>query len=164
MRKIGNIGVYFGLATLITSCGGYPRLLSLPYDNGGRNINSPATESFPQIATPYIVFIGDRNGTQVVCLYDSQNRRLVDLPGLNFLDAIATSPSISEDNRYITFAATRNGRSAIYFYDRQTQQRRNLTEGLEAEVRNPSMSSDGGKIAYEIARNGHWEIAIIDSR
>jgi Tol biopolymer transport system component len=147
---------------LVTGCGGYPTILSLPYDYRGTSINSAATESSAQIAPPYIVFISDRNGMQSVYLYNSQNRRLVDLPGLNFLDAIAESPTISEDGRYIAFVANRNGRSAIYLYDRQTQQRRNLTENIEAEVRNPSITSDGREIVYEIARNGHWEIAFLN--
>ena len=121
-------------------------------------------KAYPQIAQPYIIFVSERKGSQAIYLYNLENRSLVDTPGLNFLDATVASPSISENGKYITFAATRNGRSAIYLYDRQTQQRRNLTENIEAEVRNPSISSDGGKIVYEIARNGHWEIGVTTSR
>jgi len=162
MIKRNNLCFYLFLASLLTSCGGYPSIVSLPFDYRGVNINGPATESFPSIAPPYLVFISDRNGTQSVYLYNLQNRRLIDLPGLNFLDAIASGPCISEDGRYIAFVANRNGRSSIYLYDRQTQQRRNLTENIEAEVRNPSLNSDGSQIVYEIARNGHWEVAIIN--
>jgi len=150
------------IAAVVNGCGGYPTVVSLPYDFRGTSINSAATESSPQIAPPYIVFVSDRNGIQSVYLYNSQNRKLVDLLGLNFLDAIASSPSISEDGRYIVFVANRNGRSCIYLYDRQTRQRRNLTENIEAEVRNPSINADGNRIVYEIARNGHWEVAFID--
>ncbi len=150
------------ISILFNGCGGYPSIVSLPYDFRGTSINSAANESYPQIAPPYIVFVSDRNGIQSIYLYNSQTRKLVDTPGLNFLDAIASSPSISADGRFIVFVANRNGRSAIYLYDRETRQRRNLTENIEAEVRNPNISSDGNKIAYEIALNGHWEIALID--
>jgi|CryBogDrversion2_11_1035321.scaffolds.fasta_scaffold29180_2 Tol biopolymer transport system component len=162
MKRKNLLVLYTSLITLVTGCGGYPSIISLPYDYRGTSINSAAIESFPQIAPPFIVFVSDRNGMQSVYLYNSQNKRLVDLPGLNFIDAIASSPTITEDGRYIAFVANRNGRSSIYFYDRQTKQRRNLTENVEAEVRNPSISSNGKQLAYEIARNGHWEIEIIN--
>ncbi|MBR8840206.1 MAG: PD40 domain-containing protein, partial [Stigonema ocellatum SAG 48.90 = DSM 106950] len=49
------------------------------------------------------------------------------------------------------------GRSAIILYDRETRQSRNLTANLQAEVRNPTISADGKKIAFESSVNGQWD-------
>jgi Tol biopolymer transport system component len=148
------------LSSLLTACSSYPRLLNFPYDPRGRSLNSAASELTPQVVSRYIVFVSDRNGSQDVYLYDAQNRRLIDLPGLNSLDEVASHPSISEDGRYLAFAASRAGRTAIFVYDRQTQQKRNLTPDLAAEVRNPVISADGSRIAFEVAKDGQWDIYI----
>ncbi len=150
------------LTSFLSGCNGYPRLLNFPFDPGGRSLNSPTTELTPQVASPYIVFVSDRNGSEDVYLFNSQTRRLMDLPGLNSLVEVASHPSISEDGRYIVFAVSRQGKRGIYLYDRQTQQKRNLTENLQAEVRNPTISADGSRIAYEIAKQGQWDIRICD--
>ena len=146
--------------SLLNGCGGYPRILNYPFDMGGRGLNSPALEIHPQIASQYIVFISDRNGSQDVYLYDAKDRRIIDLPGLNSFDEIASHPSISEDGRYIVFTLSRQGKPDIYIYDRTTLVKRNLTANLPAEVRNPVISADGSKIAFEIAANGQWDIAV----
>ncbi len=147
------------LASCLSGCTSYPRLLNFPFDAGGRSLNSPASELTPQVVSPYIAFISSRNGSQSVYLFDAQARRLIDLPGLNSLNEIASHPSVSEDGRYLVFAASRQGRTGIYLYDRETQQKRNLTENLAAEVRNPSISADGSTIVFEVAKDGQWDIA-----
>ncbi|AFY76204.1 MAG: TolB family protein [Hydrococcus sp. C42_A2020_068] len=150
------------LTSLLSSCTGYPRFLNFPFDPGGRSLNSPNSELSPQVNAPYIVFVSDRNGSQDVYLFDARRRQLIDLPGLNSLDEIASHPAISEDGRYIVFAGSRQGRADIYLYDRETQQKRNLTENLPAEVRNPTISTDGSRIAFEVAKNGQWDILVCD--
>jgi Tol biopolymer transport system component len=152
----------FTCSSLLTGCFGYPRLLSYPFDPGGRSLNSLASELNPQIAGKYIVFTTDRRGSQDVYLFDRITGNLVDLPGLNSLDAIASHPSVSEDGRYVVFAASRQGRSAILLYDRETRQSRNLTTNLQAEVRNPTISADGTRIAFESTNNGQWDILVYD--
>lgn len=152
------------LASLLNGCTGYPRLLSFPFDSGGRSLNSSASELTPHVASPYVVFVSDRNGSQDIYLYEAQNKRIIDLPGLNSFDELASSPSISEDGRYIVFAASRQGRSGIFLYDRNTQQKRNLTPTIQAEVRNPTISGDGETIAFEVGINGQWDIVICDRR
>lgn len=146
--------------SLLTGCVGYPRLVSYPFDTGGRSLNSLASELNPAIAGRYIVFTSDRRGSQDVYLFDSVTSNLIDLPGLNSLDAIATHPSVSEDGRYIVFAASRQGRSSIFLYDRETRQSRNLTADLPAEVRNPTISADGSRIAFESSNNGQWDVLV----
>ncbi|MGL5035254.1 MAG: TolB family protein, partial [Microcystaceae cyanobacterium] len=116
----------------------------------------------PHISSPYLVFVSDRNSSQAIFLFDTKNRRLVDLPGLNSLDAVASHPAISEDGRYLVFAASRQGKSDIYLYDRQTQQKRNLTESLNFETRNPTITADGDRLAFEIAKNGQWDIMVME--
>jgi len=80
---------------------------------------------------------------------------LIDLPGLNSFDAIATDPAVSENGRYIVFS--RQGRLGI-FIDRELRSLRNLTGNLQAEVRNPTISADGSTIAFESSANGQWDI------
>lgn len=150
------------LAGLLSSCGGYPRLLGYPFDLGGRSLNSPASELTPQITGRYIVFTSDRFGRQDVYLFDAVNRSLIDLPGLNSFDAIASDPDVSENGRYIVFTASRQGRLGIFLYDRETRSARNLTTNLQAEARNPTISDDGNRIAFESSANGQWDILVYD--
>jgi hypothetical protein len=146
----------------LSGCSGYPRLLNFPFDAGGRSLNSRGADVEPHIAAPYLVFISDRNGSPDVYLFDAQARRLIDLPGLNSLDEVAAHPSISEDGRYIVYAASRQGKTNIYLFDRETVQKRNLSENLGANVRNPVINANGTAIAYEVARNGQWDIRVCD--
>lgn len=157
MKRFGLLGI---VASLLSSCTGYPRLLNFPSDPGGRDLNSPASELSPQVTSQYIVFVSDRNGSQDVYLYDLSNRRLVDLPGLNSFNEIASHPSLSEDGRYLVFATSLRGKTGIYLYDRQTQQKRSLTANIAAEVRNPVISADGSTIAFEAGTDGQWKVLV----
>ncbi|MBD1920793.1 TolB family protein [Microcoleus sp. FACHB-831] len=150
------------LAGLLSSCNSSGRLLIFPSDPGGRSLNSPASELNPQIANRYIVFTSDRRGRQDIYMFDAVEQRLVDLPGLNALDMIGSHPAVSENGRYIVFTGSRQGKSGIYLYDRELRQLRNLTETLQAEVRNPSISADGSTVAFESSENGQWDIRVYD--
>lgn len=151
------------IATLgLSACTTYLSFQQLPFDVGEQTINSPAADMEPQMRERYIVFSSDRRARQGIYLYDVVERRLIDLPGLNALDAIASHPSISQDGRYIVFAMIRQGRSGISLYDRQTRRLRNLTANLQAEVRNPTISGDGSIIAFESSVNGQWDILVYD--
>lgn len=151
------------LTGTLSSCTGYPRILSFPFDAAGRSLNSPAGEVTPQLAGRYIVFISDRQQSQDVYLYDAVERRLIDLPGLNALDTLASHPAVTEDGRSIVFAGSREGRVDIYLYNVPTRQLRNLTPNLKAEVRNPTISADGSTIAFEAGAQGQWNITLIDA-
>lgn len=146
----------------LTSCATYPRYLNFPFDASGRSLNSTRSELTPQITAKYIVFASDRNGSQDIYLYDIGSRSLVNLPGLNALNEIASDPSISEDGRYLVYSASVQGRVTIYLYDRDTQQRRNLSSQIPGEVRNPTISANGEVIAFEIGTNGQWDIYLCD--
>ncbi|MBF2029166.1 MAG: TolB family protein [Oscillatoriales cyanobacterium C42_A2020_001] len=144
---------------MLSGCTG-PRLVSFPYDPGGRSLNSQFAEQNPAIAGRYIVFTSDRRNSQDIYLYDTVTRNLIETPGLNAIDMIEANPAISDNGRYIVFTGTREGRSGIYLYDRETRQLRNLTENLRAQVRNPTISADGNAIAFESSANGQWDILI----
>ncbi len=156
------IPIFIASLGLLVGCVGYPRLVNYPFDPGGRSLNSPSSELDPQISGRYIVFTSDRRGSQDVYMFDKLTRTLVDLPGLNAFDTIASHPSVAENGRYIVFAASRQGRSTIFLYDRETRQSRNLTNNLQAEVRNPTISADGRRIAFEYNNNGQWDILIYE--
>ena len=146
---------------LLTACGS-PRIVSFPSNNGSRGLNSGAAELNPQISNRYIIYTSDRRGSQDVYLFDRVTRNLSNLPGLNSFDAIASHPSVSQDARYIVFAASREGRSNIFLHDKETRQSRNLTGNLQAEVRNPTISADGSRIAFEYTLNGQWDVLVYD--
>lgn len=148
--------------SMLSGCVGYPRILSFPFDPGGLSLNSSASELNPQISGRYIVFTSDRRGSQDVYVYDTLTGNLVDLPGLNSFDTIATHPSISQNGRYIVFAGNRQGREAIFLYDKETRIERNLTANLQSLVRNPTISADGSRIAFESSVNGQWDILVYD--
>ncbi|MBK1988080.1 TolB family protein [Sphaerospermopsis aphanizomenoides BCCUSP55] len=154
--------ILFLSSSLLTGCFGYPRILSYPFDPGGRGLNSLSPELNPQISGRYIVFTTERRGSQDVYLFDTVTRNLVDLPGLNAFDTITSHPSVTQDGRYIVFAASRLGRKSIFIYNRETRQSRNLTPNLQAEVRNPTISADGTTIAFEFSNNGQWDILLYD--
>lgn len=154
----------WGLLGLVLSSCGYPRYLSLPFDRNGRSVNSASEELSPQISFPFLVFASDRNGSQGIYLYNLQTRRLEDLPRLNALDQVSSHPSISEDGRYVVFALSRQGKTDIVLYDQQSQQKRNLTESLDADVRNPVINADGDRLAFEVAKQGQWDIMVMDQQ
>jgi Tol biopolymer transport system component len=152
----------FALAGFLTSCAGYPRLLSYPFDPGGRSLNSPVGELSPQLNGRYVVFTSDRFGRQDIYMFDTVTSSLVDLPGLNSFDAIASEPDVSENGRYIVFSANRQNQVGIFLYDRETRQLRNLTANLPSQVRHPTISADGSRIAFESSANGQWDILVYD--
>jgi Tol biopolymer transport system component len=158
-RLISGAGL---LALLLTSCAPAGQLLHFPFDPGGRSLNSPFSETEPGASRRYVIFTSTRQSKQDIYLFDLETQRLVDLPGLNAFDAIASSPAISADGNLIAFVLSRQGQSDIYLYNRGTQQLRNLTGSLNADVRNPSLSSDGNLIAFEMGVNGQWDIGLCD--
>jgi Tol biopolymer transport system component len=144
------------LPALLGGCG--PRLIAYPYDPAGRSLNSPFSEITPRLAGHYLVFASDRRGSQDIYLFDTSTRSLIDLPGLNAIDMVASNPAVSENGRLIVFVGSREGRTGVYLYDRETRQLRNLTENLRAEVRNPSITADGNMVAFQSNVGGKWEI------
>ncbi|MGL6284535.1 MAG: TolB family protein [Microcoleaceae cyanobacterium] len=161
-RILLNVGKILFINCTLISCAGYPRLINFPINSENTSVNSLQGDNSPQINQKYIIFSSDRRDRQNIYLYDLLQRQLVNLPGLNSLDAIASDPAMSADGRFIVFAATQQGKSSIYLYDRNTSQLRNFTPDIEIAVRNPTISGDGKTIAWESAANGQWDLVIYD--
>lgn len=163
LRRVWRSLLWLGLLTcLLTSCTTAPRFLSYPFDPGGRSLNSPYTEADPQIAGRYITFTSTRRNRQDVYLFDGIAQRLIELPGLNALDLVATQPAVSADGNTLVFVGNRQGQSNIYLYNRETRQLQNLTADLEADVGSPSLSANGQLIAFQSAEQGQWDLVVYD--
>jgi Tol biopolymer transport system component len=145
---------------ILSGCAPYPRVIESAFDPGGRSLNSPFNEHSPAIASRYVVFVSERQRRQNIYLYDLQTNQTIDLPGLNALATLASDPDVSSDGRYIVFVGNRQDRSGIYLYDRQTRQVREMAANLRASVRNPTISADGLRIAFEASINGQWDILV----
>ena len=145
-------------ASVLSGCS--PQLVNFPFDPVGRSLNSNFADLQPRLSGRYLVFVSDRSGSQDLYLYDTVVHSLLELPGLNAIDMIVSSPGLSANGRFIVFAGSREGRSGIYLYDRDTRQLRNLTANLKAEVRNPTITADGNTIAFESSANGQWDILL----
>jgi Tol biopolymer transport system component len=153
-----RIGMAIALLFALSSCG-TARQLNLPFNPSDTSLNTPYSETEPYFASGrYLTFVSDRSGTPDVYLYDVQERRLVELPGLNSVDSVATHPRISDNGRYLVFAGNRQGKTDVYLYDRQMRVLKNLTQSLNADVRYPSISADGKTIAFESNAQGKWDI------
>jgi len=149
-----------GIVGALSACTPYPRVLDPAFDPGGRGLNSPFDERTPDVAGRYLVFVSERQRRQDIYLYDLRTNQIVDLPGLNTLTVLASDPDVSRDGRYIVFVGNRQDRSGIYLYDRQTRQVRELAKNLNASVRQPTISADGSRIAFEASINGQWDILV----
>lgn len=155
-----GLGVLLLLPLLFIGQGGMGRRVRMPF--GEQGLNSLYSESYPRVAGRYLSVVSDRRGRQAVELFDLQVRSLLPLPGLNRLDTMVHEAAVSENGRWIVFTAMRQGRSGVFIYQRDSQQVRELARNLQGEFRRPSISSDGGAIAFEVGLNGQWDVAVYD--
>jgi len=153
-----SMGLVF--TSMIASCGGSSQTLDLEFSKRGQTPNTANAEFDPNVSGNYVAFVSDRNSSQDVYLYSITDEALIDLPGLNSLDTMASHPTVSEDGESIAFTGTRQGRANIYLYNRETRSLRNLTDNLSAQVRHPTISADGSTIAFEANPDGNWDIKI----
>ena len=163
-NPLGLLVLAIAVGSSLVGCSG-GRLLAFPFDPIGLNpnsLNSGFAEVEPSLGGRYIAFVSDRRGSADIYLYDWQQRRLVDLPGLNAIDAIEASPSVSDDGNWLVFTATRQGRTGLFVYDRANQQKRQLRSNDAAVFRHPVLSADGQRIAVEIERFGQWHLVVFD--
>ncbi|MFS8871669.1 biopolymer transporter [Synechococcus sp. R50.1] len=158
-RKLGLAGL--SLVLLGCSPAGF-RTPRPSLTNSGLNSIFPDGEPAFNGDGRYLVFSSARSGSQDIFLYDTVERRLVDLPGLNSSDVAATSPDISADGRYIVYVSNALGKSEIFLYDRETRRIENISSRVPGDVRNPTISGDGRFIAFESNGQGQWHIEIFD--
>ena len=138
--------------------------LTPPTQSLGAALNSSAAEQQPRYSYDgrYLVFTSDRQQKRGIFLYDVQQRRLIDLPGLNQPQTIQEQPDISADGRYIVYLSEQLGKPDVFVYDRQTLKAEAITENILGEIRNPTISGNGRFIAFESNRSGQWDIEIYD--
>lgn len=152
------------LASLVVGCG-EPAGIRTPRPNlTNAGLNSISVDGEPSLSEDgrYIAFSSGRSGNQWIHLYDTEQRTLVDLPGLNGNDVAAHGPDISADGRYIVYLSNQLGQSEVFLYDRQTREVQNISSRLTGDVRNPSISGNGRFIAFESNRTGQWQIELFD--
>ncbi len=130
--------------------------------NDGLNSVYPDTEPAMSEDGRLIVFTSARNGNQAIYLYDTLERRLIDLPGLNANEVAYSSPDISGDGRYLVYLSNELGKAEVFLYDRQTREVRNISSRLAGDVRHPTISGDGRYIAFENNGTGQWQIELFD--
>lgn len=156
------------LSAALGGCGwdsfGSGGFLTPPTQSLGATLNSSAADQEPRYSYDgrYLVFASDRLAQRSIYLYDVQQRRLVDLPGLNQPNSLQEQPDISADGRYIVYISEQLGKPDVFVYDRQTLQAERLTENILAQVRHPTISGNGRFIAFESNRSGQWDIEIYD--
>jgi Tol biopolymer transport system component len=140
-------------------------LLTPPPQILGATLNSVVADQEPRFSYDgrYLVFTSDRLANKRgIFLYDVQNRRLIDLPGLNQPGTLQEQPDISADGRYIVYISEERGKPDVFVYDRQTFQSEVLTEEILGIVRHPTISGNGRFVAFEFNRSGQWDIEIYD--
>ncbi|WP_414527830.1 TolB family protein [Nodularia chucula] len=148
----------FGFSSLLLSCGASEIPLRTT------SLNSRYTEEQPALSGNgrFLAFASNRNGIHQLLVYDLQEQRLVNTPGLNRPRTIAESPSLSYTGRYIAYLTSDQGRPVVALYDRATQQSQVITPNYRGWLRNPDISLDGRYIVFETASRGQWDIEVLD--
>ena len=141
-----------------------PGFLTPPTQSLGATLNSLVADGEPRFSYDgrYLVFSSDRFAGRGIFLYDVQNRRLIDLPGIKQPSAIQDQPDISADGRYIVYISEERGKPDVFVYDRQSMRSEAITENILTEVRHPTISGNGRFVAFESNRSGQWDIEIYD--
>ncbi|MGK7910085.1 MAG: TolB family protein [Synechococcus sp.] len=158
-NRLWNVLLTATLGLVIYGCGGQR---PLPTPSALTGVRTVFDENDPNLSANgrYLVFSSNRDSSHNVYLYDLQNRRLINLPGLNSEQFTATQPAVSNNGRFIVFVSNRLGKSEIFLYDRETRGFENISRGNPGDVRHPSISGDGSTIAYEQNSLGQWDIEV----
>lgn len=141
-------------------------VVSLPADPAYSlaTFNSRYTDEQPTLSGDgrFLAFVSDRDGERQIVMYDLQDQRFVDLPGLNQAGEVAESPSLSLTGRYLVYLASDGGRPTLRLYDRLTQRTQIPLENYRGWIRHPSISPDGRYVVFETSRRGQWDIEVLD--
>ncbi len=161
--KLLRLMLLHGLVWMLAGCQN-PGFLVLPTQNFGNSLNSVNREQEPNFSYDgrYMVFASDRLGYRAIFLFDVQQRRLINLPGLNTPGVMHDQPDINADGRYIVYVSEGRGKPDIYIYDRISRQNQLVTGNILGDIRHPSISGDGRFIAFQLDRNGQWDVEVFD--
>jgi Tol biopolymer transport system component len=153
--------VYLIFVVLLTLVGGCN---SKAMQTGSIGLNSRYNDEQPALSGDgrWLALVSNRQGTNQILLYDIQQKRFQELPGLNRNQTLVESPSLSLTARYVVYITNIQGRPDIALYDRLTKRSELLTLGYRSWVRNPSVSPDGRYVVFETARRGQWDIEVLD--
>lgn len=150
------IGLSF--LVLLAACGSINRQQVPATLNSRYNDEKPALSGDGR----WLAFVSNRDGSSQIDVFDLQERRFVNLPGLNQKEVLPDSPSLSRTGRYIVYLSSIQGKPGIVLYDRATRRSELLTQFYPSLVRNPDISPDGRYIVFETARRGQWDIEVLD--
>lgn len=158
LRFLLHYSVLLTLINLLSSC----NFVNRSQDSG--MLNSRYNDSRPALSGDgrWLALVSNRNGTSQILLYNLQERKLVNVPGLNQSNVVLDSPSLSKTGRYLVYISSVRGRPDVALYDRVTRQAKLLTQGYRNWVRNPQISPDGRYIVFETAKRGQWDIEVLD--
>lgn len=147
----------------LSSCGD-AGFVTPPQQYLGSTLNTSSAEESPRFSYDgrFLVFASDRQAQRSIFLYDTRQRRLMALPGLNQPGRYQDQPDISADGRYIVYVSEQSGKPDIYVYDRQTLKADNITKHILGQVRHPTISGNGRFVAFESDRWGQWNVEIYD--
>lgn len=151
-----QIGLSF--LVLLAACG------SINRQQGPATLNSRYNDEQPALSGDgrWLAFVSNRNGRNQIDVFDVEERRFVNLPGLNQKESLSDSPSLSRTGRYIVYLSSIQGKPGIVLYDRATKRSELLTQFYPSWLRNPKISPDGRYIVFETARRGQWDIEVLD--
>ena len=157
--QLWNVLLSTALGLVLYGCGSQR---PLPPPSALTGVRTVFDENDPNLSANgrYLVFSSTRDSSHNVYLYDLENRRLINLPGLNSEQFTANQPAVSNNGRFIVFVSNRLGKSEIFLYDRETRGFENISRGNPGDVRNPTISGDGSTIAYEQNSLGQWDIEV----
>jgi Tol biopolymer transport system component len=158
--KILNPGLLLAVSSLVVlgACSSPKRLVD------ATSLNSRYTDQQPALSGNgrLVAFTTNRNGRNQIALYDLQQKRFLELPGINRANVLLESPSLSRTGRYLVYITSEQGKPQIALYDRAISEEVILTKNYQNWVRNPRLSPDGRYIVFETSRRGQWDVEVLD--
>jgi Tol biopolymer transport system component len=131
-----------------------------PHADAIRFIDAAGTWSPDGEQFAYVTFAKGDNEINVIRSRDGRLVERVQLDGIGAINNIDWSP----DGRYIAFTGLVGGISDLYVYDMETEQLRQLTDDLHADM-HPTWSPDGTTIAFASDRGPSTDFeALVFSR
>ncbi|MDB9315403.1 biopolymer transporter Tol [Spirulina sp. CS-785/01] len=150
--------IFLFSVSLLAACGNPEAQLGPVTLNSRYNDEQPAISGDGRL----VAFVTNRKGGSEIAVYDLDENKFLDLPGLNPGRKLAQNPSLSRTGRYIVYVVNEQGRPAIALYDQAINQSKILTTSYRHWIRNPHISPDGRYVTFETSRRGQWDVEVFD--